>query len=33
VAGRVRLIPRQPIAPSIVPEVGSARAVGCPRRF
>jgi len=33
VAGRVRLIPRRPSAPSIVPEVGRARAVGCPRRF
>jgi uncharacterized protein YjiS (DUF1127 family) len=33
VAGRGRLIPRRPSAPSIVPEVGRARAVGCPRRF
>jgi uncharacterized protein YjiS (DUF1127 family) len=33
VAGRGRLIPRRPSAPSIVPEVGRARAIGHPRRF
>jgi len=33
VAGRGRLTPRRPRAPSIVPEVGGARAIGYPRRF
>jgi uncharacterized protein YjiS (DUF1127 family) len=33
VVGRGWLIPRRPRAPSIVPEVGRARAVDCPGRF
>ena len=33
VAGRAWLSPRRPSTPSIVPEVGCARAIGHPRRF